>query len=152
MKLVSEAYDLPAGNDIYILKYVVIFQTLSHEPQVLKQGLLHLNEVLQSLEQLHRFLDPPGGSVLLHELAGVQGLAEPMLSAQAMPLLHSLSSAHAYITMFTHVCRVGQVGRCLYATLFGTMTICFSSCCLMMINHIDSHNMSDFFVKTSFNF
>ena len=60
--------------------------------------------------------------MLLHELAGVQGMTEPMLSAQAMPLLHSLSSGHAYITMFTHVCRVGQVSGCLDETLFCIFT------------------------------
>ena len=41
---------------------------LAHEPQVLKQGLLHLNEVLKGLEPLHRPVDAPGGSVLLREL------------------------------------------------------------------------------------
>ena len=85
-------------------------QTLSHEPKVLKQGLLHLNAVLQGLEPLHRFLDPPGGSVLLRELALVQGgTDDPLLSSQATPLLHALAAAHAYITMFTHVCKGGQV-------------------------------------------
>ena len=41
---------------------------LAHEPQVLKQGLLCLNDVLKSLEPLHKPLEPPGGSVLLREL------------------------------------------------------------------------------------
>jgi E3 ubiquitin-protein ligase HUWE1 len=41
---------------------------LAHEPQVLKQGLLHLNEVLKGLEPLHKPVDAPGGSVLLREL------------------------------------------------------------------------------------
>lgn len=86
-----------------------LFQTLSHEPQVLKQGLLHLNEVLQTLEPLHKFVDPPGGSVLLRELANASQNPDAILSAQATPLLHALSAAHAYITMFTHVCKVGQV-------------------------------------------
>ena len=86
-----------------------IFQTLSHEPQVLKQGLLHLNDVLNELEPIHRFLDAPGSSILVHELANAQNVSEPMLSAQATPVLHHLASAHAYITMFTHVCKVGQV-------------------------------------------
>ena len=38
---------------------------LAHEPQVLKDGLTCLNEVLKNLEPLHKPLDPPGGSVLL---------------------------------------------------------------------------------------
>lgn len=81
---------------------------LAHEPQVLKQGLLHLNEVLQSLEPLHRPLDPPGGSVLLEELISSPNPTEATLSAQSTPLLHAMASAHAYIIMFVHVCRTGQ--------------------------------------------
>ena len=87
-----------------------VFQTLSHEPQILQQGLLSLNAVLDSLEPLHRFVDPPGGSVLLQELANAPtGPPDPITSAQATPLLHGLTSAHAYVAMFTHVCKVGQV-------------------------------------------
>ncbi|XP_023930490.1 E3 ubiquitin-protein ligase HUWE1 [Lingula anatina] len=82
--------------------------TLSHEPQVLKQGLLQLNEVLQSLEPLHKPLPPPGGSVLLRELVNSNNVLEAIHSASATPLLHAVSSAHAYIMMFVHVCRVGQ--------------------------------------------
>ena len=76
--------------------------------QVLKQGLMNLNEVLVSLEPLHQFLPPPGGSVLLNELASAPNSIDATLSSQATPLLHGLSAAHAYITMFTHVCKVGQ--------------------------------------------
>ncbi|GFT18781.1 e3 ubiquitin-protein ligase HUWE1 [Nephila pilipes] len=81
---------------------------LAHEPQVLKQGLLHLNEVLQSLEYLHRPVDPPGGSVLLEELISAPNVSDATLSAQSTPLLHYMSAAHAYIIMFIHVCRTGQ--------------------------------------------
>ncbi|GFY42597.1 e3 ubiquitin-protein ligase HUWE1 [Trichonephila inaurata madagascariensis] len=82
---------------------------LAHEPQVLKQGLLHLNEVLQSLEYLHRPVDPPGGSVLLEELISApKNVNDATLSAQSTPLLHYMSAAHAYIIMFIHVCRTGQ--------------------------------------------
>lgn len=87
----------------------VTLQTLSREPQVLRQGLLHLNEVLQELEPLHKPLEAPGGSVLLRELAGASQLADPTLSPQSTPLLHALSATHAYIMMFVHVCRMGQV-------------------------------------------
>jgi hypothetical protein len=89
----------------------VPFQTLSHEPQVLKQGLLQLNEVLMSLEPLHKPLDPPGGSVLLHELVSANNITEATLSVNTTPLLHSLTAAHAYIMMFVHVCRAGQVSH-----------------------------------------
>ncbi|XP_061178702.1 E3 ubiquitin-protein ligase HUWE1-like [Saccostrea echinata] len=81
---------------------------LSREPQVLKQGLMKLDEVLQKLSPLHQPLDPPGGSVLLRELASVTSPSDATLSPQATPLLHALSSCHAYIMMFVHVCRMGQ--------------------------------------------
>ncbi|KAL3853804.1 hypothetical protein ACJMK2_017313, partial [Sinanodonta woodiana] len=83
--------------------------TLSREPQVLKQGLLQLNEVLEKLNSLHEPLESPGGSVLLRELATATVTnPDSTLSPQATPLLHALSAAHAYIMMFVHVCRIGQ--------------------------------------------
>ncbi|XP_048739045.2 E3 ubiquitin-protein ligase HUWE1-like isoform X5 [Ostrea edulis] len=81
---------------------------LSREPQVLKQGLVKLDEVLQRLSPLHEPLDLPGGSVLLRELSSVISPSDATLSPQATPLLHALSSCHAYIMMFVHVCRMGQ--------------------------------------------
>ncbi|XP_021341229.1 E3 ubiquitin-protein ligase HUWE1-like isoform X3 [Mizuhopecten yessoensis] len=81
---------------------------LSREPQVLKQGLLKLDEVLQSLETLHQPLEAPGGSVLLRELANVAHIPDAAQLPQNTPLLHALSSCHAYILMFVHVCRMGQ--------------------------------------------
>ncbi|XP_035825881.1 E3 ubiquitin-protein ligase HUWE1 isoform X3 [Aplysia californica] len=82
--------------------------TLSREPQVMRQGLLQMNEVLQQLEPLHRAPEPPGGSVLLHELAQCGSSPDATLSPSATPLLHALAAAHAYIMMFVHVCRMGQ--------------------------------------------
>ena len=49
---------------------------LAHEPQVLKQGLLHLNDVLKQLEPLHTAVPAPGGSVLLRELVSAPNIAE----------------------------------------------------------------------------
>uniref|UniRef100_A0A8V5GUB3 E3 ubiquitin-protein ligase HUWE1 n=1 Tax=Melopsittacus undulatus TaxID=13146 RepID=A0A8V5GUB3_MELUD len=81
---------------------------LSHEPKVLQEGLLQLEAVLSALEPLHRPIEAPGGSVLLRELAGAGSVPDATLSAQATPLLHALTAAHAYIMMFVHTCRVGQ--------------------------------------------
>ena len=78
---------------------------LAHEPQVLKQGLLHLNDVLVKLEPLHKPLDAPGGSVLLRELVSASDISQATSNPQATPLLHQMSAAHAYIHMFVHVCR-----------------------------------------------
>ncbi|XP_051864981.1 E3 ubiquitin-protein ligase HUWE1 isoform X5 [Pristis pectinata] len=82
--------------------------TLSHELKVLQEGLIQLDTILSSLEPLHRPIDTPGGSVLLRELANAGNVADATLSAQATPLLHALTAAHAYIMMFVHTCRVGQ--------------------------------------------
>ncbi|XP_032569605.1 E3 ubiquitin-protein ligase HUWE1 isoform X2 [Chiroxiphia lanceolata] len=82
--------------------------TLSHEPKVLQEGLVQLESVLSALEPLHRPIEAPGGSVLLRELAGAGAVPDATLSAQATPLLHALTAAHAFIMMFVHTCRVGQ--------------------------------------------
>ena len=50
--------------------------------QVLKQGLLHLNDVLKNLEPLHKPLDSPGGSVLLRELVTAPELAQATANPQ----------------------------------------------------------------------
>lgn len=76
---------------------------------MLKKGLLRLNEVLESLENLHKPLPRPGGSLLLRELALASHIPDAIYCPQATPLLHSLSAAHAYVMMFAHVCRMGQV-------------------------------------------
>ncbi|BFZ10773.1 hypothetical protein BsWGS_13813 [Bradybaena similaris] len=82
--------------------------TLSRESEVMKQGLLQMHEVLQRLEPLHKPLEPPGGSVLLHELASCAHIPDATLSSTATPLLHALAAVHAYIMMFVYVCRMGQ--------------------------------------------
>jgi E3 ubiquitin-protein ligase HUWE1 len=58
---------------------------------------------------LHKPLEAPGGSILLRELANVAHLPDAIQSPQSTPLLHALSSCHAYIMMFVHVCKMGQV-------------------------------------------
>lgn len=68
-----------------------------------------MDSILSSLEPLHRPIESPGGSVLLRELACAGNVTDATLSAQATPLLHALTAAHAYIMMFVHTCRVGQV-------------------------------------------
>ena len=60
---------------------------LAHEPQVLEQGLVHLDEVLRRPEPLHKPMEEPGGSVLLHELVGNlpdrQYAIEPSMNCKA---------------------------------------------------------------------
>jgi len=96
-------------NICWLITLFVILQTLSYEPQVLTQALEHLNDVLQSLEPIHQFVDAPGSSVLLQELANAQTLPDSTISAHTMPLLHGLSAVHSCINVFTHICKVGQV-------------------------------------------
>lgn len=76
---------------------------------MLTQALEHLNDVLKSLEPVNQFLDAPGSSVLLQELANAQTLPDSTISAHSMPLLHGLSAVHSCVNVFTHICKVGQV-------------------------------------------
>ncbi|RWS15637.1 E3 ubiquitin-protein ligase HUWE1-like protein, partial [Dinothrombium tinctorium] len=100
--------------------------SLAHEREVLKESLKFLNNVLENLQDLYRPLDPPGGSVLLEELVQAtiksQGSdTDPLQSSALTPLLHGMSAAHAYISMFAHVCRTGQVDlRNLLVTHWGS--------------------------------
>ena len=59
---------------------------LAHEPQVLQQGLVHLDEVLRRLEPLHQPMPHPGGSVLLHELVSAPVLSEATSNPQVSQL------------------------------------------------------------------
>ena len=102
-------YIVPLSKHNNVDVFLCPTQTLLRDPKVLEEGLKKLNTVLESLEPLHQPLEPPGGSVLLRELAGAAHLPDPTASPSATPLLHALSSTHAYITMFVHVCKMGQV-------------------------------------------
>ena len=82
---------------------------LSHEAQVLKQGLTLLADVLTSLEPHISRSDGSPSSILLHEVASSGRPQQAMASMQLTPLLHGIVAAHAYISMFLHVCKVGQV-------------------------------------------
>ena len=84
---------------------------LSHEAQVLKQGLTVLGDVLTTLESMiSRSAESPV-SILLHEVASSGRPQQAMASMQLTPLLHGIVAAHAYVSMFLHVCKAGQVRR-----------------------------------------
>lgn len=84
---------------------------LSHEAQVLKQGLTVLGDVLTTLEpMISRSAESPV-SILLHEVASSGRPQQAMASMQLTPLLHGIVAAHAYVSMFLHVCKAGQVRR-----------------------------------------
>ena len=114
----------------------------------MKEGLLQLNDILMSLEPLHRPLEAPGGSVLLRELVNAPSSSEgPMLSSGSTPLLHALSAAHAYITMFVHVCRVGQVRLVIIATFKATelnVQNSSSHCAVFVLNFVGLPNGSSY--------
>ena len=84
---------------------------LSHEAQVLKQGLTLLCEVLTTLEPLIARSSESPVCLLLHEVATSGRPQQAMASVQLTPLLHGIVAAHAYISMFLHVCKVGQVRK-----------------------------------------
>ena len=65
------------------------------------------------MEKLYEPLPPPGGSVLLTELAGTvsdsMSVAAAISNPAATPLLHSLASVQSYLKVFVHMCKFGQV-------------------------------------------
>ena len=84
-------------------------QLLSHEPLVLKQGLLQLKDTLDSLKPLYQRSDDSAVSVLLSEVASSSRPQQAMASAQHTPILHGVAAVHAYISMFLHTCKASQV-------------------------------------------
>ena len=86
-----------------------MLQMLAHESQVLKQGLTLLSDVLTTLEPLILRTAESPISLLLHEVASSGRPQQAMASVQLTPLLHGIVAAHAYVGMFLHVCKVGQV-------------------------------------------
>lgn len=92
-------------------QYSFLLQMLSHEAQVLKQGLTLLGDVLTTLvPRITRSAESPV-SILLHEVALSGRPQQAMASMQLTPLLHGIVAVHAYVGMFLHVCKVGQVRR-----------------------------------------
>lgn len=81
---------------------------LAQEPKVLEEGLVQLNEVLQSLKPLYTHTGTPTGSKLLQELISAPNLDTAFSTPSATPLLHAMGAAHGYVLMFVHVCRTGQ--------------------------------------------
>lgn len=74
----------------------------------MKQGLLQLNGVLQTLKPLYTRSTTVNGSKLLRELTSAPKLETAFTTATSTPLLHAMSAAHGYVLMFVHVCRTGQ--------------------------------------------
>jgi E3 ubiquitin-protein ligase HUWE1 len=91
---------------------------LAHEPQVLKQGLVLLNE---SMEKLQSSIYNPSENTdlsICHEVVSASKPDKAMHSPQQTPLLHAVTAVHAYITMFLYVCRSGQVRKVKKGILF----------------------------------
>ncbi|XP_046406854.1 E3 ubiquitin-protein ligase HUWE1 isoform X2 [Ischnura elegans] len=80
---------------------------LAHEPEVFREGLRQLNDILKILEPLHKKCDPPR-SFLLRELAEAPDLETAFMTPSATPLLHAIAAAHGYIVMFMLLCRTGE--------------------------------------------
>ena len=112
---------------------------LSHEAQVLKQGLTVLSDVLNNLEPLISRSASSPISLLLHEVASSSRPQQAMASVQQTPLLHGVVAAHAYVGMFLHVCKVGQViimsasllhivKHCFFSFLISCLPLLFDGC------------------------
>lgn len=82
---------------------------LAHEPNLFKEGLSQLSEVLEILKPLGLKNEYPGGSKLLLELAGgISDVEYAFNTPSITPILHAMGAAHGYIIMLVHVCRTGQ--------------------------------------------
>jgi len=68
-----------------------------------------LDGVLSALDVLSNKLDGPGSSILLNELARARNPMDTFSSQAETYILHSMTACHAYVMMFIHVCRTGQV-------------------------------------------
>jgi len=79
----------------------------------LQEGIKQLSEVLDSIGSLYEPLPPPGGSVLLNELAnavgGTASISDAVASSTLTPLLHRLTSVQLYVKMLANMCKFGQV-------------------------------------------
>lgn len=82
---------------------------LAREPQVLKQGMLLLKELLDKLPNtVYNPSENPDLSIC-HEVVSAPKPDKALHSPQQTPVLHSACAVHAYVTMFLYVCRSGQV-------------------------------------------
>lgn len=77
------------------------------------EGLKQLCETLSGIEKLYEPLPPPGGSVLLSELVAAVSesgtIPDAVSNPNSTPLLHNLAAVQAYVKVFVHMCRFGQV-------------------------------------------
>lgn len=68
-----------------------------------------LEKLLVRLDPLNSTVEAPGSSVLLRELAKAGVPSESVGNPQDTPILNAMTATHAYVMMFIHVCRTGQV-------------------------------------------
>ncbi|XP_071445079.1 E3 ubiquitin-protein ligase HUWE1 isoform X2 [Hetaerina americana] len=94
--------------------------SLTHDPEVIREGLRQLSDILKILEPLHRRCDPPR-SALLQELAEAPDFETAFMTPSATPLLHAIAAVHGYIVMFMLLCRTGDNEiRCLTVQCWGS--------------------------------
>lgn len=67
---------------------------LTHEPQVLQEGLEQLANMIHRLDPLQEHWQRPRGSVLLGELANCRHIETAFSTAAQTPLLHAMSAVH----------------------------------------------------------
>lgn len=81
---------------------------MTHEKTIFTSCLTKLKEIIEKLDPLFNGNKSFEGSVLLEDL--IQSLSSKKSASQNFfsPILQSMSSVHAYIVMFVHICRTGQ--------------------------------------------
>lgn len=83
-------------------------QNLTHEKTIFTSCLTKLKEIVEKLDPLFNGNKSFEGSVLLEDLIQSLGSKKNVSQNYVSPILQSMSSVHAYIVMFVHICRTGQ--------------------------------------------
>ena len=81
---------------------------LAQENKVFKEGLIQLNNLVDTLDSLY-VAKNTNSSVLLCELAATDNPLEALYDSMQTPLVHAMSAIHAYVNVFVFICRGAQV-------------------------------------------
>ena len=81
---------------------------LAQDSRVFKEGLTQLNLQVDKLNLIYTRSENQG-SALLHELASAEVPLEALYDYKQTPIVHAMSTTHAYVNVFIFICRGAQV-------------------------------------------
>ncbi|XP_065656940.1 E3 ubiquitin-protein ligase HUWE1 isoform X2 [Hydra vulgaris] len=80
---------------------------LAQDSRVFKEGLTQLNSQINELNSIYTQSESQG-SALLHELASTEVPLEALYDYKKTPVVHAMSTTHAYVNVFIFICRGAQ--------------------------------------------